>query len=113
MRGGKRVGAGRPAGARNRRTVEMQTAVEQSGITPLEFLINIMRDETADMRTRLEAARGAAPFVHPKLATTELSVKKQPMDREAMIARLKVLMANNAELVAEMGYLPKVEEQTS
>jgi hypothetical protein len=30
-----------------------------------------------------------------------------------LIARLKVLMANNAELVAEMGYSKVEEEQTS
>jgi hypothetical protein len=111
MKGGRRPGAGRPPGAKNRRTIETQAAIQASGLTPLDYMIGVMRDERNDPRVRLEAAHHAAPYVHSKLTATELSVKREPMDREAMIARLKVLMANNAELVAEMGYLPKVEEE--
>jgi hypothetical protein len=35
-RGGPRPGAGRPPGARNKRTVELLRAVETGGITPLD-----------------------------------------------------------------------------
>lgn len=83
IKGGKRPGAGRKKGVPNKRTAEVQAAVEESGITPLDFMLNIMRTEppeTEDARVRLdyqamrfEAAKAAAPYVHAKLAAIEHS----------------------------------------
>ena len=42
-----------------------------SGLTPLDFMLSVMRDEQADTATRLDAARAAAPYVHPRLAAIE------------------------------------------
>ncbi len=70
-RGGKRPGAGRKAGVLNKRTQEIAAAATAEGVTPLEFLLNTMRDETRDYALRLTAARDAAPYVHPKLASVE------------------------------------------
>ena len=111
MKGGRRPGAGRPPGAKNRRTIETQAAIQASGLTPLDYMIGVMRDERNDPRVRLEAAHHAAPYVHSKLIATELTVNKPRMDKEAMVARLKTLMDNNPEVLAELGYLPKVVEQ--
>lgn len=72
-RGGKREGAGRPAGAANRMTVEAREAITASGMTPLEYMLKLMRDEGAEEAKRLEAAKSAAPYVHPRLAAVELS----------------------------------------
>lgn len=69
--GGKRPGAGRPRGSRNRRTRETIAAVEQ-GLTPLAYLTSVYRDESIDIRCRLEAAKAAAPYVHPKLSQIEV-----------------------------------------
>lgn len=44
-------------------------AAEQ-GITPLEYLIHVMR-EGEDEKLRFEAAKAAAPYVHPRLAAIE------------------------------------------
>ena len=63
MRGGSRPGAGRPRGSRNQKTLEQVQAVEQGGITPLEYLLQVMRDTNRDEQVRLEAAKAAAPFV--------------------------------------------------
>jgi hypothetical protein len=81
-------------------------------MTPLDYISGVMRDERNDPRVRLEAAHHAAPYVHSKLTATELSVKREPMDREAMIARLKLLMDNNAEVLGQLGYSKVEEEQT-
>jgi hypothetical protein len=113
MKGGRRPGAGRPPGAKNRRTIETQTAIEASGLTPLQYMIGVMRDERNDPRVRLEAAHHAAPYVHSRLTATELTVNKPRMDKEAMVARLKILMDNNPEVLGQLGYSKVEEEQTS
>lgn len=70
-RGGKRPGAGRKAGAPNKATAERQRAVEESGLTPLDYMLGIMRDEAKPDDMRFEAAKAAAPYVHPKLANVD------------------------------------------
>ncbi len=73
-RGGKRPGAGRPAGARNKKTAELIEAIEDSGETPLEYLISVVRDTKEDARVRLDAAKAAAPYVHCRMPSqTEIS----------------------------------------
>jgi hypothetical protein len=71
MRGGKRDGAGRKAGVPNKRTQEKVAAIEASGLTPLDYMLSVLRDELLDRETRLEAAKSAAPYVHAKLASVD------------------------------------------
>ena len=37
-------------------------------ITPLDYLLGLINDETVDRATKLDAAKAAAPFVHKKQA---------------------------------------------
>lgn len=67
-RGGNRPGAGRPTGAQNKRTAEQVAAVEASGLTPLDFMLSLLRDPLQDYDVRLDAAKAAAPYVHAKRA---------------------------------------------
>jgi hypothetical protein len=71
-RGGSRPGAGRPAGAQNKRTVEQVEAIVASGLTPLEYLTSVYQDINADEAKRIDAAKAAAPYVHAKLNSVEL-----------------------------------------
>ena len=71
-RGGARPGAGRPRGRRSSKTAQLLSAIEASGTTPLDYLLAVMRDLNQNMCVRLDAAKAAAPYVHPKLATTEI-----------------------------------------
>jgi hypothetical protein len=88
MRGGKRPGAGRKKGSINKVNALRQEMVAASGETPLDCLLSFMRapqpvqakGESAaafqrrwnEWQTyRFEAARAAAPYVHPKLAAVE------------------------------------------
>lgn len=81
-RGGARPGAGRKAGSATKKTREIADRAAAEGITPLEFMLQIMRTEPPtdieDMRVltdlqqmRFEAAKAAAPYVHPRLAAIE------------------------------------------
>src|SRR6266496_5882082 len=62
---------GRPKGARGKLyelTEKQRTEMaERHGITPLDFLMSIMRDESARIGERLEAAKLAAPYLHRKM----------------------------------------------
>jgi hypothetical protein len=40
-------------------------------LTPLDYLISVMRDETAPRAVRMQAAAKAAPYVHPRLCAIE------------------------------------------
>lgn len=73
MHGGKRGGAGRKAGSRSRKSAERAVKAAEQGLTPLEFMLNILRDEEQSSHDRFEAAKAAAPFVHPRLAAVEIA----------------------------------------
>ena len=75
MRGGARPGAGRPRGARNRKSREKAEAIERSGLTPLDYMLKVMRNPKSDAAVRLDAAKSAAPYVHARLAAVEHSGK--------------------------------------
>lgn len=72
-KGGPREGAGRKPGIPNKRTAEKAAEVEASGLTPLDYMLNILRDAEADDAKRMWAAEKAAPYVHAKLASVEHS----------------------------------------
>lgn len=72
--GGKREGAGRKKGAPNKKTAEIQEQVAATGKTPLEVMLDIMRN-TTDERLQLTAAQSAAPYVHAKLSSIEMTGK--------------------------------------
>ena len=63
---------GRPKGAKNKRTQAVEAAVAASGITPLEFMLDVLQNDVADIKDRMWAAQNAAPSVHAKLSSTEV-----------------------------------------
>ena len=67
-RGGAREGAGRKAGVPNKVNAEKRKAIEESGITPLDYMLKLLRDETSDKEDRMWAAEKAAPYIHARLA---------------------------------------------
>lgn len=56
---------GRVPGSRNKRTQALMVLAEE-GETPCAFAIRIMRDVSQPPDLRMQAAKLAAPFVHPK-----------------------------------------------
>jgi hypothetical protein len=66
---GERRG-GRQPGTPNKKTALMQAAfaaaASNASLTPLEFMLGIMKDTTVLPQLRLKAAEAAAPYVHAK-----------------------------------------------
>lgn len=75
-RGGKRENAGRKKGVPNQKTQEQIEAVKEGGMTPLEYLLDVMRDLEREDAVRIDAAKAAAPYVHAKLSSVELGGKE-------------------------------------
>jgi hypothetical protein len=73
--GGKRPGAGRPKGARNKATEEARQKAAKEGEMPLAYMLKVMRDPNADEKRRDAMAQAAAPYTHSKLSTIEHSGK--------------------------------------
>ncbi len=71
-RGGARPGAGRKAGGVNRVTQEAVKAAKKSGLLPLDYLLSVMRDGDADDGKRIDCAKAAAQYLHPKLNAIDL-----------------------------------------
>lgn len=74
IKGGARTGSGRKKGSPNKKTAELQKSVAESGITPLEYLLSVMRDPAAERLHRQNAAIAAAPYVHAKLSSIDATV---------------------------------------
>lgn len=74
--GGARPGAGRKQGSVSKLDQEARAKVLEGGeLTPLEYMLSVMRDTAADEAKRLDAAKAAAPYVHARLATVDLGNK--------------------------------------
>lgn len=84
VRGGAKPGerrGGRKKGTPNKKNAEVIKAVEEGGVTPLAYMLGVMRNPIpvdADSKLKVEmtvlqfeAAKAAAPYVHPRLAAVE------------------------------------------
>ena len=79
--GGRRPGAGRKPGSKAQATKQALEAAGQ-GEMPLEYMLRVMRDHTADEKRRDAMAQAAAAFIHPKLSsiTGTFSHTHEPSD---------------------------------
>lgn len=67
---------GRPKGSRDaapRLTAARKAAaaVSASGLSPLQYMLRVMRNPKADAERRDRMAVAAAPFIHPRLANVQ------------------------------------------
>ena len=72
--GGARPGAGRKKGGRNRMTEAAVVAAEATGQTPLDYMLEVMRDTNVERRDRIDAAKAAAPYVHARLSQIDANM---------------------------------------
>ena len=95
MARGEKTG-GRRKGSGNKATAAKAKAIAESGLTPLDYLLNILRAEVPpELKAliekgelsqeliaaiaswhsqRFEAAKAAAPYVHPRLQSTTVKI---------------------------------------
>jgi len=78
-RGGFRAGAGRPrskavSGAKKASSRPVKSSPD---MTPLDYMLAVMRDERADEARRDKMAQAAAPFVHGKASGAKMGKKEQ------------------------------------
>jgi hypothetical protein len=72
--GGRREGAGRKRGSKNRRTIAkvslLAARVHRQTIEemPLDVLVGAARDKTLPLELRLAAAKAAAPYYHARIS---------------------------------------------
>lgn len=85
QRGGSRAGAGRPSGARSKRTAEREAAVKEvaerlSEVMPGAFqgdahalLMAVYKDPSQEVKVRVSAAVAAIRYEKPALASVEMA----------------------------------------
>ena len=73
--GGARPGAGRKKGLPNKITAEAQKKAAETGIMPLDYMLEMLRNKALPAEDRFEAAKAAAPYVHAKLSNIDANVK--------------------------------------
>ncbi len=61
---------GRQKGTPNKTTLARQAEIAAQGLTPLDYMLSVLRDTNENPTRRDDMAKAAAPYVHPKLATT-------------------------------------------
>lgn len=84
QKGGKRPGAGRPKGSANKASEEARKKAAEQGITPLDYMLSILRDDTQEASRRDDMAKAAAPYMHARLASVEHNGKLKVSHEDAL-----------------------------
>lgn len=71
---------GRKKGSRNKAPAAKAAAIAASGLTPLDYMLQVMRDPLADPARRDDMAKASAPYCHAKL---------QPVDGQTGSSEIK------------------------
>ena len=66
---------------------------EKNWLTPLEYMLKVMNDDTVPRPDRMDAAKGAAPYIHSKLQSVVLESSNDKLDQEVKEAYRDVLRA--------------------
>jgi hypothetical protein len=64
---------GRKKGVKNKASVKREAEIKASGITPLEYMLGVLRDPDSSDEDKRWAAEHAAPYCHPRLNAVNLS----------------------------------------
>jgi hypothetical protein len=71
------------------RTQEIVAKAASQGLMPLEYMLAVLRDESQPHDERFKAAINAAPYMHPRLASTEL--KGDPAHPIETVSRIELV----------------------
>jgi hypothetical protein len=75
QRGGRRPGAGRKMGSVTKVTAQARKQALESGISPLDYMLKVMRNAKAETKRRDDMAKAAAPYLHSHLSSTNVNAK--------------------------------------
>jgi hypothetical protein len=73
-RGGARPGAGRKKGSAHIKTREIANAAAAAGATPLNYMLSVLNDKSAEQARRDRMAECSAPYCHPRLNAVAATV---------------------------------------
>lgn len=78
-------------------------------MTPLDYMILVMRDESQDGAMRLDAAKSAAPYVHARLSSTELHTTNDNdfKTEEQLKAEIAAIVAADPTLLDQLDLAQK------
>lgn len=99
--GGARVGAGRKRGVPAKKTQELQRRVAAEGITPLEYMLQVLRSSKSNNLEKMDAAKAAAPYIHARLNAVDMTAKVQQDERTITDAELLAIAASSRQNTAE------------
>jgi hypothetical protein len=103
-RGGRREGAGRKPGSKVTKTQLIAAEALAAGVSPLEYMLAVMRDPAAPADRRDRMAAAAAPYIHPRLAVSAVSVherKFSDMTEEERKREIERLLAQARQVIAK------------
>ena len=83
------VQANRLANNPNASKAQVARLTEEGKLSPLDYLASIYQNESEDIRLRVEAAKAAAPYVHARLASTEVRAAVTGISQEEWLTSLK------------------------
>jgi hypothetical protein len=94
---------GRQKGVANKRTREIADAAVREGLTPLEYMLAVLRDESVEPDRRDRMAAAAAPYIHPRLSSTQIGATIKRDVTELTRDELVAIIASGARAAAEDG----------
>jgi hypothetical protein len=55
-----------------------------NGLSPLDYMLEVLRDDSKPENLRMEAAKSAAPYVHARLSNVEMAVTDETRKPEEL-----------------------------
>ncbi|TXN40069.1 hypothetical protein FV233_27210 [Methylobacterium sp. WL7] len=95
-RGGARPGAGRKPGIAAQKTKEARERMASEGITPLDYMAGLLNGTVEYDEIKFEAAKAAAPYVHPRLSAVEAKVAMTVEDLDEAQLNAEILREGTA-----------------
>jgi hypothetical protein len=88
-RGGSRPGAGRKKGSKVVRTSELAIKAGAEGLSPVELLLGIVRDENQSLVFRAQCAGIVLPYVTPRLANVQIERKTDNRVLQELLEKIR------------------------
>lgn len=110
-RGGYRPGAGRKPGPQRQKELaergvmsdDVKRAAKASGMTPLEYMLSVMRNPEADQTRRDRMAIAAAPFCHPRKEPVGQGKREERAERAQAAATGRFATPAAPKLIVDNG----------